>query len=157
MPNKYPQDIDQSYLEQFLLTASENPQALVLSAYLEEKEGWEKKLDILVARKDKVLHREIEIEKIVSKKRYILGEVKNELYNKSRIWIEILKLVGIKTEVEIKFNEMCEEINELILELKTLNGEFNNILSEYDKIVSNPPDSKQYELAMMGNTLFKPR
>ena len=42
-------------LDQFLSTATENPQALLLSAYLEEKQKWEDDLKVIAFNKTKLL------------------------------------------------------------------------------------------------------
>jgi hypothetical protein len=157
MRDEFIQNIDQAYLEQFLATASDNPQALVLSAYLEEKAKWDEKLNTLILYKDTIVQKAIGLEKVVDEKRDAINKAQADLHNESGILVWLLKLIGIKTRAERRFHKIFKEAHELTSELKELNDEFINVLEEYDKTAANPPDARQYELAMIGNTLFKPR
>ena len=157
MSNEDTQGLSRSYLEKFLGTASDNPQALILSAYLEEKEKWETKLKIIETYKDAILQRAADLEKVIVKERDALNKIQIDLHNESGVWVWFLRTIGIKTRAERKFHKILVKAQKLTLELKTINSEFINTLSEYDKIADNPPNTSQYELAMIGNTLFKPR
>jgi hypothetical protein len=157
MPDENLPNLDKSHLEQFLATASDNPQALLLGAYLEEKEKWENKLDTLKVYRETLLQKAVQLEKIMVEKRDILYKLQADLENESGIWISILGFFCIKTKAQRKFYKIFREGHELTLEMKNLGDEFTNVSNEYEKIYSNPPDTRQYELAMIGNTLFKPR
>ena len=152
-----PEYFDQDYLEKFLETVPENPQALVLSAYLEEKEKWEKKLSILRIYKDGVLQEIKKLEKIMLEKRDSLDTINVKISNESGLLVNIFRFFSIRTKAQKQFYKEITGTEKFVLESVRLNNEFENALNEYDKLLSNPPDTNQYELAMIGNTLFKPR
>ena len=91
MPDENLPNFDQAYLEEFLATAPDNPQALILGAYLEEKEKWEKKLDTIRAYRDILLERAKKLEEDVAIKRDILNKLQADLANESGVWVSILK------------------------------------------------------------------
>jgi hypothetical protein len=157
MSNEYLQNFDKAYIDQFLAADPNNPQALIVGAYLEEKEKWENKLKTILIYKDVILDKAQRLEERMSNNSDTLSKLQIELESESGMWIAILKFLGIKTKAQRKFYKLFRESHLLTSEINELGVEYEKILSEYEKIYSNPPDTKQYELAMMGNTLFKPR
>ena len=63
MYDKYVQNIDKAYIDQLLATTPNNTQALVMAAYLEEKQRWEEKVKISQAYMKTLTDRMIELEK----------------------------------------------------------------------------------------------
>jgi predicted ATP-dependent Lon-type protease len=157
MSNEYLQNFDKAYIEQFLATAPNNPQALILGAYLEEKEKWENKLKTILSYKDIILDEAKKLEKKMIEGGNELNKLQIELENESGIWVSILKFFNIKTKIQRKFYNLYKESHALTIKMNKLGKEYEEVLNEYEKIYSNPPDTRQYELAMIGNTLFKSR
>lgn len=157
MHDGYFQNTSEAYLEQFLNTASGNPQALLLSAYMDEKKKWEDNLNIIRTYENTIIEKIRKLCIMADKKDNELDKLKLEIEKKSGVWHIILCALGIKTKIERKFDRILNENKSISIEIKKLTQEHKDIVEAYKKIWSNPPNAKQYELAIIGNTLFKPR
>jgi hypothetical protein len=150
-------DIDGSHLKQFLETAPSNPQALLLGVYLEEKEKWEEKLNTIKTYRDVLLDKAEKLEREMFKNNSNLRKLQVNLKNESGLRVSVLNFFFIKTKTQREFNKAFEKAHKLTIEMKDLGDEFISVSEEYEKTYLSPPDTTQYELAMIGNTLFKPR
>lgn len=152
------QHLDPQQIEQYLQINPGNPQALILSAYLEEKKKWLQELnsakvnDALYFKQLTELKIKIAVEENVS-----LAKAKQEVENQSGFIFKVLKLFRIKTKIEKELQNINDKIDSMKIELKSVEAEYLKLREEYLKIYSNPPQTDQYELAMIGNSLFKPR
>ena len=157
MHDKYIQDISKSYVDQILAVDPDNPQALIISVYLSEKQKWENKLKTIQAHKKTILDRIDELELLVKTKITDFSTLENKAYNETFFWEKIVNIFGIKTKTQRKIIKLDIEINKIQEELDKLYIEFDNATEIYNNIYMNPPDTTQYELAMIGNTLLRPR
>ena len=117
-------------LEQFLIQNPNHPQALVLSAFLQEKREWNEELDDIL------------------EERSIRIELSNEILDRTtkESWFTFVwrNLIRRKlTSAQEEFNRINEEIDEL--------------QDEYDELMQNPPNTDMYEIAILGNNLFHSR
>jgi len=157
MSDEYLQNFDKAYIDQFLAADPNNPQALIVGAYLEEKERWENRLKTIQTYKNIILEKAQNLEKEMLDNKDKMDKLQVELKNDSGIWSSILAFLNIKTRVQKKFDKLFGEADQLTSKMKELGKQYESVLKEYEEVYLNPPDTRQYELAMMGNTLFKPR
>lgn len=155
MRNENLQYPDEFQVDQALQTTS-SPQALVLSAYMEEKVVWEKRLDS--ARVNEIQCAQnianLKIELAVTKD-VLLIDSKKKVESENNLWSKFLKLFKIKTKNQMKHIILKTKIDMFQEELESLNVDYEINKNIYDTVLSNPPSTIQYELAMIGNKLFK--
>ena len=70
---------------------------------------------------------------------------------------KLCKLLRIKTKAQKNLNYILNAIDKMKLELNHTEFEYKALKKEFHRVYSNPPKTEQYELAMIGNSLFKPR
>lgn len=135
-----------------MLAGSNGEQSLLLNAYLEEEKRWAEKL--------KILH---------SKKLILFDEVER-LKNLLELKIEeraieyeaVLSVTGLIKNVigksnNTRYDELTNEIDDINKEIDDIVDKYNIVCKEYDQLSQSPPELFRYELAMLGNQLFKPR
>lgn len=102
---------------------------LILSAYLDDKKRWEDELQ--------------EASEAMAEKVKEMTEVRTLILNQSKIKTFLSKTFKIKTKNEKRLLQVMKEVEDL-------KGQFVGI-------TSSPPSPNAYELAIMGNNLFKAR
>jgi hypothetical protein len=144
-------------LQQFLAAAPNSHPALILGAYLDERKKWENKLEILAFDKTLIIERLNEIKFDVAEETGFNNKIKEKVSKDNKIKVFILNLFGLKTSLQKKLNISNDRLKRFEIELKRIREDFVNISKEYVKTIDNPPKAEQYELAMIGNSLFKSR
>lgn len=104
-------------------------QALILGAYLDDKKKWEEDINILSTQ--------------LADKTKELVEIRDVLLKQARVKTILCKIFRIKTKSEKRFIQ----INEDMITLK------NKLI----RLTDTPPLPDAYELAILGNNLFKSR
>ena len=152
----FDQSLQNVDLDSFLATAASNPQALVLSAYLEEKRKWEDKVKKLVLIKIKAFENIANMYIQIDNKKIKIIKIESENYNKGFMGL-IYKTFNLSNKYEKKLRTLNNEILKIESVLTDEEEKYKKIVEENDLLMSNAPPAVRYELAMMGNNLFKPR
>ena len=158
MSNENLQHLEQSQVDQYLQADPSNTQALILSAYLEEKRKWQERFNSTKADKSlyikKITNLQIKISTIETT---TLAHAEKELKVENNLWSKLCKFLKIKTKAQKNLDIVLKMINTMQSELEQTEIKFKKLREEHFKVYSNPPKTEQYELAMIGNSLFKPR
>lgn len=157
MYDKYIQDISKSYVDQILAVDPDNQQALIISVYLSEKQKWEDRLKTTQTHRKIILDKIKELELLIKTKTTDFYTLENKVNNKTSFWKRIINTFGIKTKTQREIIKLDIEIEKTQKKLYKLYAEFDNATEIYNNIYMSPPDTTQYELAMIGNTLLRPR
>jgi len=153
---------DLQYQDQFkvnkMLQTTSNSQALVLSAYIEEKSTWEKKLNAAKNEATYCLENLANLKaEVATDELVFLSKAKMDVNSEIGFLSQVLRFLRIKTKAQKKLNEVEERIGQYKKEIKNLEEEYKIRKLVYNNLYSNPPDTTQYELAMIGNKLFRPK
>lgn len=153
----FDQSLQNVDLNSFLATAASNPQALVLSAYLEEKKKWEDKVKKLVVIKIKAFENIANMYIQMDNKKAKIIKIESENYSQKGFIGLIYKTFDLSNKYEGKLKILNNEILKIELVLKDEEEKYKKIVEEHDLLMDDAPPVVRYELAMMGNNLFKPR
>ena len=144
------------YLEQHPQNNLNSLQTLVLSTYLEERKKWIDQLNTIKLKrsnyiKDIVkLQAQISIEELTS-----LVKAKENLKIENNFWAKLCKFFNLKTKAQRKLDIILNKINKMKYKTNDIMTKAKELEDIYKKMYLNPPNIDRYELAIMGNNLFK--
>lgn len=154
MSNKFSQDVSGGSLEQFLATAPNNPQALVLSAYLEEKKKWEEVVRELTVDKFDKIRIVTDITIRLETAQFELDDAKALVKSESGFVKSISKIFRFKTKKQKRVLKLEKEIENLKAKYEEAEASLEEVSQQFTEMASSPPSTDRWELALMGNKLF---
>ena len=150
LPNLTPEEM------QGILGGINTDQTLLLNAYLEEEKKWADELQELYLLKTDILEEIVaikdEIEGIKDRVEYYSKRVKEE----TGILKFIKNQLGVPTEFQSELKYHTKDLEDLNLVAIDLMDKYQQIEKRYLDLSEKPPELFRYELAMLGNKLFKP-
>lgn len=158
MRDEYLPGINEEYINKLLSTAPDSPQALVISAFLDDMKRWDEKLKATRTYGIEVTNKIRKYNSLIIQKSGEIERLKNICLKESqKLFVKIINSFGIRTRSQKRIDFVKNEIINMDHYVTELYKILNDTLTEYDKLEETPPNIDQYELAMIGNTLFKPR
>lgn len=131
-------------------------QLLISNAYFEEKKRWDDKLKAIESNLKEHIQTMEECESRIKEKRNHISAINSKsAYN--GIFSHILNIFKTANANEKKLIKETQELIMLKNSLKDLHKNKKHIIKKHEVCVKNYPKSERYELAIMGNNLFKAR
>jgi len=141
---------------QTMLGGANPEQALLLNTYLDEEKRWSSRLQALHITRldimDEVEEMKDELESAESELNSCIADVEQE----SGLSKFVCGIINRSTKKQKRMVKATESAYALTAEYTQILEELDSINEKYIEVSENPPELFRYELAMMGNKLFKP-
>lgn len=151
------QEPNNEVLNQLLTSLQGTPQALILSAYIDERKKWDQSVKSIMDMQFE--NRKFTNELYNSRLSFLLDleDLEIAIANESKFATILYNWFKIKSADRKKRAKVINHINEIDEEILRRESLADKLEKQYNIQLANIPNMDLYEIAMFDNALFKPR
>lgn len=151
------QEPNSEILNQLLTSLQGTPQALILSAYIDERKKWDKNVKLIT---DMRIENRRFINELYDSRLSLLLDLESlevAITNESKFANMLYNLFNIKSSDRRKRDKIINHIDKIDEEIIRRESLSNELEKRHNTQLANIPNMDLYEIAMFDNALFKPR